>query len=96
MAYAGKPIPVQLLLTMNTDISKMPGSEGYWTSAHLHYIQDVNPPCLVVDTSGYFDVVSYLYRGPVGDLENIRHFTNGDIPRPETDFAAWALLPDLT
>lgn len=80
----------RLDLIFSKDISAMPGSEG------AGFESDTAPNLLVVDTSGCFDVVSFIYQSSVGDLEGVRHFTNGDVPRPESEFIAWALLPDLT
>lgn len=69
----------RLDLTLSKNIADMPGSD------------EDDPYCLVVCSSGYFDVVSYIYMDGT-----VRMFTNGDCPRPETDFVAWALLPDIS
>ena len=74
----------ELTLTFNKNVLEMPGND---TDA----VND-QPYLLIIDRSGFFDVVQYLYTDSVKG----RHFTNGDVPRCETDFRAWALLPDLT
>lgn len=75
----------RLTLDFSKDIAAMPGEDG------IPGQSDIAPSCLVVDKNGHFDVVSYLYK----DALAVRYFTNGDMPRPETDFAGWALLPDF-
>ena len=76
-----------LALQFSKDIAAMPGADGDYAKG----VKEVNPYLLVIDKSGYFDVVSYLYTDT-----DVRHFTNGDVPRSETEFVAWALLPDMT
>lgn len=82
-----KEIPAELVLNLSYNTAEMPGKDGN---------PDIAPYCLVIDTSGYFSVVSYLYTDTGREGPDMRYFTDGDMPRPETDFVAWALLPDLT